>query len=423
MMPMIVIGVASAVVAAVLVFAVMFAKLAAARSESAARGAELAAVREQMEMQKGHYESVMAGSEKTFRDLAQKVLEERSEKLKKEGGEHLKGVVDPLLKDIQEFRRKMEMLNTEAAERGGKLDERIKSLAEKTATVTAEAKELAEAIRGDSQVIGEWGEIQLRRVLEISGLQENTDYTYQDTLSSADSSRKNLRTDVQVKMPDGRVLVIDSKNTVESYVEFANAEGEGREALREKIVAAVKGHVDELARADYAANVKNACEWTLMYIPFEEVYLIAMKGTVKVGGERRLLRDYAREHSIVFVNSTSLVPVLRLVELAWKKKDSDRKMEKVAQECTQLCRKAETFLRSYAEVGKTIRKLSESYNQGLGQLSTGPGNLVKKLGEIGSLLPKQGAAIPVDEDYAAANALPDSVQLLAASQCGKTGQT
>ena len=417
------IAAACAAAAAALVFAVMFAKLAAARAVSAARVAELAAVREQMEMQKEHYESVMAGSEKTFRDLAQKVLEERSEKLKKEGGEQLKGVVDPLLKDLHEFRRKMEMLNSEAAERGGKLDERIKSLAEKTATVTAEAKELAEAIRGDSQVIGEWGEIQLRRVLEISGLQENTDYTYQDTLSSADSSRKNLRTDVQVKMPDGRVLVIDSKNTVESYVEFANAKGESREALREKIVVAVKGHVDELVRANYAANVKNACEWTLMYIPFEEVYLIAMKGTVKVGGERRLLRDYAREHSIVFVNSTSLVPVLRLVELAWQKKDSDKKTERIAQECSALCRKAETFLRSYAEVGKTIRKLSESYNQGLGQLSTGPGNLVKKLGEIGSLAPKQIAALPTDEDYSSANALPDSVQLPAASQCGKTGQT
>lgn len=409
MIPMIVVGVASAVVAAATVFAVLFAKLAAAKSETAARESELAVLREQLDMQKKHYESVIADSERTFRDLAQKVLEERSEKLKKEGGEHLKGVVDPLLKDIQEFRRKMEALNTEAAERGGKLDERIKALTEKTDTVTNEAKELAEAIRGDSQVIGEWGEIQLRRVLEISGLQENTDYTYQDTLSSEDSARKNLRTDVQVRMPDGRVLVIDSKNTVESYVEFANAEGEKREELRDRIVAAVKGHVDELVRADYAKNVKNACEWTLMYIPFEEVYLIAMKGTIKVGSERRLLRDYAREHSIVFVNSTSLVPVLRLVELAWKKKDSDKKMEKVAQECAALCKKAETFLRSYAEVGKTIRKLSDTYNTGLGQLSAGPGNLVKKLGEIGSLLPKQSAALPTDEDYSSANALPDSV--------------
>jgi len=418
MVPMIVVGVASAVFAAAIVFAVMFAKLAASRSATAARESELAVLREQLDMQKRHYESVMADSERTFRDLAQKVLEERSEKLKKEGGEHLKGVVDPLLKDIQEFRRKMEALNTEAAERGGKLDERIKALTEKTDTVTTEAKELAEAIRGDSRVMGEWGEIQLRRVLEISGLQENTDYTYQDTLSSEDSARKNLRTDVQVRMPDGRVLVIDSKNTVESYVEFANAEGERRDELRDRIVASVKGHVDELVRADYAKNVKNACEWTLMYIPFEEVYLIAMKGTVKVNNERRLLRDYAREHSIVFVNSTSLVPVLRLVELAWKKKDSDKKMEKVSQECVALCKKAETFLRSYAEVGKTIRKLADSYNSGLGQLATGPGNLVKKLGEIGSLLPKQSAAIPVDEDYAAANAQPAEVNLPAVAAEG-----
>ena len=418
MVPMIVVGVASAVFAAVIVFAVMFAKLAASRSATAARESELAVLREQLDMQKRHYESVMADSERTFRDLAQKVLEERSEKLKKEGGEHLKGVVDPLLKDIQEFRRKMEALNSEAAERGGKLDERIKALTEKTDTVTTEAKELAEAIRGDSRVMGEWGEIQLRRVLEISGLQENTDYTYQDTLSSEDSARKNLRTDVQVRMPDGRVLVIDSKNTVESYVEFANAEGERRDELRDRIVASVKGHVDELVRADYAKNVKNACEWTLMYIPFEEVYLIAMKGTVKVNNERRLLRDYAREHSIVFVNSTSLVPVLRLVELAWKKKDSDKKMEKVSQECVALCKKAETFLRSYAEVGKTIRKLADSYNSGLGQLATGPGNLVKKLGEIGSLLPKQSAAIPVDEDYAAANAQPAEVNLPAVAAEG-----
>ena len=90
-------------------------------------------------------------------------------------------------------------------------------------------------------------------------------------------------------------------------------------------------------------------------------------------------------------------------------KDSDKKTEKIAQECSALCKKAETFFRSYAEVGKTIRKLSDAYNTGLGQLSTGPGNLVKKLGEIGSLAPKQIAALPTDEDYSSANALPDSV--------------
>ena len=185
-----------------------------------------------------------------------------------------------------------------------------------------------------------------------------------------DSLRRDLRTDVVVKVSDDKYLVIDSKNTVDSYVEYVCSEGEDREAQRHRIVESLRGHVDELKSAAYQRNIKQAFDFVFMYIPFEEVYLIAMKAELRIGRDRVLLREYARRNGVVFVNATSLLPTLRLVAMTWAKQDSDAKAAKIKEECAALCRKFETFLATYERIGKSLAKAMDVYGEGLGQLAS-----------------------------------------------------
>ena len=322
---------------------------------------------------------------KEFKILAQKALDESSAKFKADGVERIQNAVSPLLRDIGNFRALVDQSNKDAIARSADLRRQVLMLAERTASVTAEANNLAAAINGQAQVSGQWAEIGLKRVLELSGLVENVDYTYQETFSGEDSIRRDLRTDILVKMPGDRWVVVDSKNTVRSYTQYVDAEGVDKEELRKDIVRSLRTHVDELKAADYPKNIKRAFDCSLMYIPFEEVYLIALKSTIKVGNENRLLRDYAIENHVLFVNATSLLPILRSIQMAWVQQDMDKKAHKVIDECGKLCDKVNNFLESYQSIGKNLAGAVRAYNTGLGQLATGPGNILKRVQDFREL--------------------------------------
>ncbi|MBE6381826.1 MAG: DNA recombination protein RmuC [Lentisphaerae bacterium] len=361
----------------------------------------LAEEREAMLKRQEHYfDSMLAETENRFRALSQKIFEDRSERLKREGTEHLNAAIAPLLRDIKAFREKMELINDAALKQSGKMEEKIKMLAETTNTVSAQANELANAIRGEAQVTGAWGEIQLRRVLDLAGLVEGVDYTYQETFASAESLRRDLRTDVLVKISRDKYFVIDSKNTMDAYVDYASGDESKHEDAKRKIVESLKNHVDEMKSAAYQKNIKQAFDYAFMYIPFEEVYLIAMKEEVKVCGERILLREYARNANIIFVNATSLLPTLHLVSATWARQESDKKAEKIREACEALCDKVETFLCTYEKLGKAMAKLADDYNNGLKQLSTGNGNIIKRLHSFEEYKIKSAEKLPSDESYA-----------------------
>jgi DNA recombination protein RmuC len=162
-------AVAGAAMASLAVYCVMRTKLAKAEMESQRNSIALESERRRIEDMQHHYDDMRAQSEAQFKTLAQRIFEERSEKLKAEGMEHIKGVVNPLLEHIREFRKKIEENTVATAERNGELKIKIENLVAQTNAVTAQANNLADAIRGDAQLSGEWGEIQLKRVLELAG--------------------------------------------------------------------------------------------------------------------------------------------------------------------------------------------------------------------------------------------------------------
>lgn len=406
---MIVIGIVSAAVAAVLVYAGMAVRAAAQAAELKARIAELEAQERRIADQERHYQRLMDQSEARFRDLAQKVLEERSEKLKAEGAEAIGGLVDPLRRQIAEFKARVDAINSEDVKRTAELVKGIENLVRQTNAVSEQANDLASAIRSDAQVTGAWGEAQLKRVLELGGLEESVHYDCQETFASPGSDRRDLRTDVLVKMPDDRWLVIDAKTTMAAYVDYVHADGADKDDPRERIIASVKGHVDELRNAAYHRNLaattgRRLLNTMLMYIPFDEVFLIAMKAEVTVSGERVLLREYARRNDIVFVNSSSLMPVIRLVEMLWARDKADRKALRIKEAAEALVEKFNGFLSAsdgFAAIGKHLNDAARCYNASLGRLATGPGNVIKRLADMKEMGVLATAKLPPPDEVAA----------------------
>ena len=298
-----------------------------------------------------------------FKELAQKILEDREQKLKNDATNPLSELVKQLKTDIDNLKTQISSSNEKSATSHVDLVNKITNLVNQTNKVTEQANNLAGAIRGDSRFMGEWGEIQLKRILDMSQMDEGTSYTYQETFVDEDKGRRSKRTDFVIKMPEGRALIIDSKCTLAAAERYhAAADDAERSKAENEIVASVRSHVEEIKAADYQASVKGAFPCVLMYIPMEEVYMLAMKATIVVSGERELLRDYAQRNNVVFVNSASVFPVVRLIEMLWNVDRTERNRQETIRAAEELLQRANDFVTEFLAVGDAFKNVFGKYD-------------------------------------------------------------
>jgi len=346
-----------------------------------------------------------------FESLAQKILEDREQKLKEDGTNPLNALVNQLKQDMEALKTSISAADRNSATTHTKLMDEISKLISETGSVTKQANYLAEAIRGDAQLSGEWGEIQLKRVLDLAGMVESNDYTYQETFRDDETGRKSKRTDFVIKMPGNRSLIIDSKSTLAAAERYHEAaDGDARAVAASDIIASVRGHVDEIDVADYQASVPNAFSTVLMYIPLEEVYMLAMKATISVSGGQEPLRDYARRRNVVFVNSASVVPVVRLVEMMWNVERTEKNRQDTIRAAEELLQRANDFVAEFMAVGDAFKGVFEKYEEAKGRLVDAPGGqsiakAVAKLVRLGVQPKTRGGkayelAAPVAEEVA-----------------------
>lgn len=303
-------------------------------------------------------------SKEQFQAIAQQVLEDRERKFKEEAANPLNNLVTHLKQEIENLKINISAANEKSAATHTDLMGKITMLVDQTNSVTVQANNLASAIRGNAQLTGEWAEIQLKRILESAGMQETTGYTYQETFEDSETGRKNKRTDFVIKMPGNRSIIIDSKNTIASAERFQAAENElERQNAAKEIITSVRNHVDEIKKANYQQSVSNAFEFVLMYIPLEEVYLLAMKSFVSIGSEKELLRDYARRNNVIFVNSSSIVPVMRLIEMMWNIEKSEKNRQAIKSAAEELLKRANDFVLEFNELGNAFEKVFEKYRK------------------------------------------------------------
>lgn len=344
-------------------------ELAALRASSEA---EIAALRRRSDEERAAEKAEREKLEETFRlqfrDLAGEVLGEQSKHFKETSRESLDILLKPFRENIAEFRRRVEEIYTAQTSQRGELKAELKNLMELNRRITTETTNLTNALKGNSKVQGDWGEMLLETILDGSSLIKGIHYETQYNIKDAEG--RNLRPDVVLHLPEKRDIVIDSKVSLTAFVGYMSAEEESeRRRCMAAHVASVRQHVTELGRKEYQRLV-NSPDFVILFIPNEPAFLAALQNDPSIWSD-------AYDRKVVVSSPTNLFALLKLVADLWKYHDQDRNTKQIAACGLKLYEQLVAFTSSLEGVGAALGKAREAYDDAYKRLTTGNDNIVR----------------------------------------------
>ena len=324
---------------------------------------------------------------KEFENLANKILDQNSEKFKQQNREQLDLILNPLGKEIEKFKQKVEDTNKDYIQRNSALSQRIESLEKLNLQLSQDAINLTNALKGDSKTQGDWGEIQLEVLLEKSGLMKGVHFSTQGGYRDEDGKLK--KPDFIINLPDNKHLIIDSKVSLTAYESYFNAEGEAAQKIAlKKHLESIKNHFKELGSKDYPSLYGiNAPDHVLMFVPIEPALMIALQE------EQNIYLD-ALDKNIVLLSTSTLLATLSTIASIWKQEDQKRNVLEIAKEGGLLYDKFESFLADLVKIGKNLKTSQDSYQEAMNKLVDGRGNIIKKIENLKKLGAKTNKSLP-----------------------------
>lgn len=321
-----------------------------------------------------------------FKILANSILEENSEKFKKQNKEQIGLILEPLGQEITKFKKKIENNNEAFIERNTILDLKINSLNELNKQLSKDANNLANALKGDSKTQGDWGEAQLEVLLEKSGLMKDVHYSAQGGYKDQDGNIK--KPDFVINLPDNMHLIIDSKVSLKSYELFFNSEDDDKKIHLKDHLSSIRKHFKDLISKNYTELYGiNTPDQVFMYIPIEPALFLALHE------DKNIFMD-AFNKGVVMLSNTTLLSTLRVVSHHWKLDDQKRNVQEIAKQSGLLYDKFEGFITDLIKVGKSLNTSQENYQDAMSKLSEGKGNLVSKVENLKKLGAKAKKSLP-----------------------------
>ena len=322
-----------------------------------------------------------------FENLANEILEKKSEKFVKQNKENLNKILDPLGEKIKSFEKSVqEKYENELKGRTG-LKEQINNLTELNQQLSEDAVNLTNALKGDSKTQGDWGEFRLEVLLEKSGLEKGIHFEMQVSLEDEEGNRK--QPDCVVILPENRNLIIDSKVSLTAYEQFVNAENEEEKPLfLKKHSDSIKSHIKELAKKDYPKLYSiNSPNYVLMFVPIEPAMTLAFQNDVD-------LYNFALSKNIILVSTTTLIATMSTVSYMWQQESQKKNVLEIARQSGALYDKFCNFVDDLKGIGKSIEQSSKKYDDAMNKLSSGKGNLIKRTETIKKLGAKTTKSLP-----------------------------
>ena len=345
---------------------------------------------EKMQDQKLEIEEIRKNFQLEFQNIANKLLEEKSQKFIETNRTNLDILLNPLKENIKAFEDKVDKVyNMEAAERNT-LKGVITQLMDLNKLISNEAQNLTKALKGDNKKQGNWGEVILEKVLERSGLVKGQEYRLQASLSGLDGNR--LQPDAIIDLPDDKHLIIDSKVSLIAYERLVNAETEEERKLYSKAhVESIRGHVHNLSSKNYHDLYQiNSPDFVLLFVPIESSFSFA----VQIDAE--LFSD-AWDKKVVIVSPSTLLATLRTIASIWKQERQNRNVLEIARLSGTMYDKFVGFIGDMEGIGKNIKLSQTAYDNAFNKLVDGNGNLTKTAEKIKSLGAKANKQI--DQKY------------------------
>lgn len=373
------------------------AENAALRKEKEDLSAQNVKMLSDIENQKKYLEERVADLRKSkeemalrFQSVSSEILKAQTSSFTEEQKKSLDAVLTPFKEQMADFKAKVEKAHEESIKNKSSFDTQLRNLMDLNKNLSKDAQGLTDALRGNKKLQGNWGEFQLERVLEISGLQKDINYTTQENFK--DGEDKNRRPDVIIYMPDDRNIIVDSKVSLNDYMDYANCDGslEEKEHLLSRHVDCIKRHINGLSSKEYQKLLKErSLDYVIIFIPIESAYIDAVKYDSS-------LYDFAYRHGVVIATPSSLLPILRTVENLWRLEKQNRNVQEIAAVGGLLFDKIANFSEDLKKIGSSLEASRKSYDAAVTKLTEGRGNaltLANRLKELGAKTVKE---IPAD---------------------------
>ena len=328
-----------------------------------------------------------------FQSLAAEILETKSKTFAEGSQKELGTLLSPLRDQIKEFREKVEKAQADSNTGVTKLETLIGTLNGLNQQLSEDARNLTTALRGSAKTQGDWGEFILRDLFEKAGLREGEQYSFQQIFAGIDGENgdrtKSVRTDVIVFLPGGRNLVIDSKVSLTAYTDCVSAAAEDdRKAALKLHLSSVRGHVAGLAKAGYHRLPGiEAPDFVVLFVPIEPAFLMSLQNDATLWAD-------AYQQGILLVGPTTLLYVIRIVNVLWQQELQARSVQDVMNRGTALYEKFVNFVSDLEAVGKGLRVADQSYTSAMKKLAEGPGNLVRQVEMLKQLGIRTSKSLP-----------------------------
>jgi len=334
---------------------------------------------------------VRAEIEDTFRGLATDLLKSQSETFtelakgrldrdvdqqkshfeltKKE----VEGLLGPLNTSLEEYRKQLKSLEEKRAQDVGSLDQMMKILMQGHADLKQETHNLVHALKRPT-TRGRWGEVQLRRIVELSGMSRFCDFTEQ---VSATTDEGRLRPDMIIKLPSGREIILDSKAVLDAYLDAESAETEEKRKLAlTRHALSLRTRIQELSRKAYWDQFKTSPEFVVLFIPAEAFFSAALE-------ESPDLVEYAFTQKIVLATPTTLMALLKAVAFGWRQEQLAENARKISEQASKVFDGVNVWLAHYEDVGKNLDRALKSFNNSVGSLERSVLPPVRRMKELG----------------------------------------
>jgi DNA recombination protein RmuC len=315
-----------------------------------------------------------------FEVLANKILEDKSNKFTEQNKENLKTILSPLQEKIKTFEDKVEKTHKESIDYHAALRQQILGLKELNQQMSKDTLNLTKALKGDSKLQGNWGELVLERVLEKSGLEKDREYFIQQSFTNDEGKR--VLPDVVIHLPDNKKMIVDSKVSLTAYEQYVNEDDESlKEQYLKNHVVSLKRHIEQLSEKKYEDIYKiESPDFVLLFIPIEPAFAIALNADDQ-------LYNKAFEKNIVIVTPTTLLATLRTIDSMWNNEKQQRNALEIARQAGALYDKFQGLLSDLIGIGKRIDDSKKEYSNAMNKLFEGRGNLitsVEKLKKMGA---------------------------------------
>ena len=337
--------------------------------------------------QKEEVEKLQEKFTKEFENLANKILDEKSNKFTEQNKENMKNILTPLQDKIHLFEKKVEDTHKESIDYHAALRQQILGLREMNIQMSKETINLTKALKGDSKMQGNWGELVLERVLEKSGLEKGREYEVQQAFTTEDGSR--VFPDVVINLPDGKKMIVDSKVSLTAYEKYINEEDDILKMGHQKEhVNSIKRHVEQLGNKNYHDLYQiESPDFVLLFIPIEPAFAMALN-------EDTTLYNKAFEKNIVIVTPATLLATLRTIDSMWTNQKQQENALEIARQAGALYDKFEGFVSDLIKIGKKIDESKIEYSGAMNKLVEGKGNLIISVEKLKKMGAKAKKALP-----------------------------